>query len=703
MPDLLVVLQWWIPIFIVGIVFLPTTDFFFSGFLDRGYLFSKVLGLGITTYIIFVLSFIRILPFNILSIILVLWVCLMGNFYFFKKTKYKIKSLPIKAFILEEILFLICIIFWSYIRAHEPSINGLEKFMDFGFLNSILRSTYMPPNDMWFTPFSINYYYFGHLTTAVLTKISFLPSLLTFNLMIATLFAFTFSLSFSLVMNLVNGFAKKGKALIGGLLAAFFVSFGGNLHTIYSLFKPYDVDNPVPFWKLAFLPQTFPNSYWYPNATRFIPFTIHEFPIYSFVVSDLHGHVLDLMYVLLLIALSYVLFVKGVNKIILGTIALFLAIMYMTNAWDGAIYMLLVGFAILARNYIDIKSHIKKNKTFFSCLIPAIKKTIVPFLSTAILFVIFTLPFSLTFKPFASGIGVLCAPSFLTKMEHLGPFLFEANHCQKSSWWELLTLYGAFYFFALSLVFFVFRTKKKILDTDYFALILIGLSTILIIIPEFIYLKDIYPAHYRANTMFKLVYQSFIMLSLVSSYAIVRIITSTKNILFYLASVLILIGIFIYPYFAIKGYYGDLTNYKGLDGTSYLKERYPHDYAAINWINKNIKGTPVIAEAQGDSYTDYGRISSNTGLPTILGWTVHEWLWRGTYDVPAPRIEEVRRIYESNSLSETKQLLNKYKTQYVYIGDLEREKYPSINETKFNNLGKVVFQDGNSRLYKLNN
>ena len=83
-----------------------------------------------------------------------------------------------------------------------PDIHGLEKFMDFGFLNSILRSDYFPPKDMWYTPLTINYYFFGHLATAVLTKLSFLPSFITFNLMIATLFTLTFSAAFSIGVNL---------------------------------------------------------------------------------------------------------------------------------------------------------------------------------------------------------------------------------------------------------------------------------------------------------------------------------------------------------------------------------------------------------------------------------------------------------------------------------------------------------------------
>src|SRR5207249_428558 len=102
---------------------------------------------------------------------------------------------------------------------------------------------------------------------------------------------------------------------------------------------------------------------------------------------------------------------------------------------------------------------------------------------------------------------------------------------------------------------------------------------ILITIPEFIYVKDIYPAHYRANTMFKLVYEAFIMLSIASGYIIVRIVSATKQTLsgkvFLIFTFLFLILVGIYPYFATTSYYGDLKTYQGLDGINYLKIRYP--------------------------------------------------------------------------------------------------------------------------------
>ena len=73
-----------------------------------------------------------------------------------------------------------------------------------------------------------------------------------------------------------------------------------------------------------------------------------------------------------------------------------------------------------------------------------------------------------------------------------------------------------------------------------------------------------------------------------------------------------------------------------------MEKQYPEDKEIIDYINKNIIGQPIILEAQGDSYTDFARISANTGLPTVLGWTVHEWLWRGSYDVPSARFDDIK-------------------------------------------------------------
>ena len=724
-----------------------------------------MLGMSFTAYTIFLLGTLHILPFSQWGsyLVLLLWFIVFHirfarnpNRLLFTTSFFKLIKNHWKIFLFEELLFLTGLFFLSYIRSFSPDIHGLEKYMDFGFINSILRTTYFPPKDMWFTPFSINYYYFGHLITAVLTKLSGIPSLITFNLMLGTILGLTFTAAFSIAANLIY-FLQENKKLhlkiiVSGLLSAFLVTLGGNLHIIYAFFKPYSNDHPVPFWNLAYNPSGFPNSYWYPNATRFIYNTIHEFPIYSWVVSDLHGHVLDIPFVLTTIALLLSLMTKSQNtkskqiinhktqnsrtlkfkmwnlfetwnlefgilkiKYIL-LLSFLLAVMYMTNAWDGGIYLLLT---LLVLIYLKIKQNGWGTRKIY--ILTTVGYSLVAICAA---FFLFSLPFSIFFSvsSIAHGIGIVCAPTFLTKIGHIGPFLFEPNHCQKSPWWQLMILYGFFAFFAVSFIlmffkkYFTFQGKRSsILQSDAFVLCLIILSTTLIIIPEFFYVKDIYPDYYRANTMFKLVFQAFIMLMLVSGYTFARFagifrtfLHKKRFIKIFSSAIWLFIAIWLcglvalYPYLAFMSYYGNLQTYHGLDGTKYLQTLYPTDYDAINWINKNIQGQPVILEAQGDSYTDYARVSSNTGLPTVLGWTVHEWLWRGSYDIPSPRIADVQTMYTSTDVNTVKQLFKKYNVQYIFVGNLERTKYPTMTETVFKQLGKVVYQNGNTRIYTLN-
>lgn len=751
--DIYAVLQWWLVLFLLGIGFAPLTFWLFPFFFDKGYLFSKIIGLLLVGYVVFVLGAFHILPFTY-PVILSVTIALPIVTFFLVPQKWKVIYVLNRTWftlVAEELFFLMILFIWAYIHSFAPDIHGLEKFMDYGFINSFLRSDYLPAKDMWFTPFMINYYYFGHLLTAMLTKLSGLSSAVTFNLMLSTIMAFCFTETFSIGANLYSQLAKSGrlanvKLIFSGILTACLVTLAGNLHLLYGFFKPYKTDNPVPLWELPFKPFSFPNEYWYPNATRFIFHTIHEFPIYSWVVADLHGHVLDIPFVLLTIALllSLILIhnqpIEDEKTIIQKTfqihpahllfIGLLLACMYMTNAWDGAIYWLLSAAVILTIHGFKrpiYKKFLGEEEEPFK-VIPNNKKDRHRFkmpekwqiiwgrdlllsvlLITAALF-LFTTPYNIHFKPFASGIGVLCAPDFLTHIGKIGPFLFEAQHCQRSYWWELLTLYGFFFFFVAVFATFILRSKRQN-QTDVFVLLLIMISTFLIIIPEFFYLKDIYPAHFRANTMFKLVFQAFIMLGISSSYIIVRLATNMADIdwrrrlytlCFLLTSVILVTLVMIYPYLAVNAYYNNFKSYQGLDGVHYLKTLYPNDYAAVQWINEYIKGQPVILEAQGDSYTDYARISANTGLPTVLGWTVHEWLWRGTYDIPAPRINEIKTMYETSEVQTAKNLLNTYKVKYVYIGNLEYQKYPKLDEQKFEKLGHIVFQQENTKIYELN-
>lgn len=151
-----------------------------------------------------------------------------------------------------------------------------------------------------------------------------------YNMVLAGIFAqamsATFSISSSIVSMYQESIGKKihtGKIFFFGLLGALVVNLAGNLHTIYVFTSGYENEHPVPFWNIMLpLKNIFgfaadeitrfswfhASTYWYPNATRFIPYTIHEFPSYSYVVADLHGHVFDIPFVLLTISVMFSLF-----------------------------------------------------------------------------------------------------------------------------------------------------------------------------------------------------------------------------------------------------------------------------------------------------------------------------------------------------------------------------------------------------------
>jgi len=699
--DFTFIFSWWLTIFSLSLLSLPIVFHIFSKFWDNGYIFAKTLSLVVITYLVLIFGIFKILPFNIAGLVMIFLILILFNFFFlFHKKRYlwflKIIKSKYKIFLIEEILFLLILAIWSYIRGFAPSIEGLEKYMDWGFVNSAIRSDFLPPQDMWFAGEVINYYYFGHLIFALITKLSQIPSSVSYNLAIATICSLTFISTFSLSSNLVYLSLKKKntyKYIIAGLISALLLTFGGNIHTVFKIAKINISQNNNQFvWTKSAISKA-ASSYWYPDATRFIGHdpdikdkTIHEFPVYSFVVADLHGHMNDIIVVIFFMAFLLASFLTQKQKLNWQFIifsGFILSLCYMTNAWDFAIYGLLLAIFTLIINYFSFGK-----QSFIT--------TILSGLLIILFWYLFSLPFSLRFIPMMEGIKI------------------SDGH---TPFYQLFVLYGGFWIICLPFIFYfiysffrrstIYNLKSKFSTSDLFILSLIIVANLLIIIPELIYIKDIYIyEHRRANTMFKLVYQSFILYSLCSGYILVRlseILKSKFSINIYkIFFTLIFVIHMIYPYFAIKSYYGELRLYRGLDGLTYLKDLYPDNYKAILWINKNISGQPVMLEAVGDSYTTFNQVSSATGLPTIQGWIVHEWLWRGGYDAPAARQSDVEKIYLSKDVEETQTLLSQYQVKYIFVGDKEYEKYPELNPEKFKNIGaKVVFQSGKTTVYQL--
>ena len=247
----------------------------------------------------------------------------------------------------------------------------------------------------------------------------------------------------------------------------------------------------------------------------------------------------------------------------------------------------------------------------------------------------------------------------------------------------------------------LYKLMKAISVPDLFALVM-GLCAIgLIVIPELVYVRDIYEnGNARANTMFKLTYQAYMLFGMTMGYGIFRMLVAARKKVFKVVPVIGLVLIcWTFGYFgnSVYAWFGKVwepSEYKGLNATSFLSNDFTEDVAGIKWLKKNVKGSPVVLEANGDSYSGYERVSAMTGLPTVLGWYVHEWLWRDDTADLNEKSADIESIYTSLDVEYVKELLEEYDVSYIFVGSKEREKYgDALNEEVLNSLGEVVFQD----------
>ena len=89
-----------------------------------------------------------------------------------------------------------------------------------------------------------------------------------------------------------------------------------------------------------------------------------------------------------------------------------------------------------------------------------------------------------------------------------------------------------------------------------------------------------------------------------------------------------------------------------------------------------------------------------TGLPTILGWYVHEWLWRNDVSDLNAKAADIEAIYTSNDEAQVEALLEEYDVAYIFVGSCERSKYgENLNNDMLKNMGQIVFQDGTYETY----
>ena len=710
---------WYLLALVLGAAAMPLTGRLFRRFQDRGWMFSKVTAIAVSGFLTWFLVAVKIIKFTTMTCIVVTLVCAAASLILYcREQKAGFECIPFAHLDLvyaEELLFFTAFLLWTYFAGFHPAAYGTEKFMDYGFMEAMMRSKTLPATDLWYSQGKINYYYGGQYFAVFLTKLSGAKVELTYNLMRTFVAGLAFAMPFSLVHQMVTdrlGRIRTGwkKALpsVTGILAGISVSIAGNMHyVVYGQIIPF----------IQKLKGEEVSSYWFPDATRYIGFnpdvedkTIHEFPCYSFVLGDLHAHVVDIMFVLLLLGLLYA-WMKKVRTMELSGESMsrrefwkkqllmpqllaagaLLGMFHWTNYWDFVIYFVVTCGAALFMNIIG-----QKGKIRWVLGVTAAQAVEILTLATVII-----LPFTLQFDTSNMVQGIALAkhhslphqllvlwglPGILTILFVVSLLIEKLRGAEQKSLYHLLT---------------------SIRLPDLFA-VLMGLCAIgLVLIPELVYVRDIYEnGNARANTMFKLTYQAYIMFGMTMIYAIFRLLVIGKN---KILKVLAFIGLFLFVWTC--GYFGNSVHswfgtvwkpsqYKGLNATAFLETDFPEDVNGIRWLKENISDAPVVLEANGDSYSEYERVSAMTGLPTIMGWYVHEWLWRGDLADLNAKIEEIKEIYTSTDETRVKELLEEYNVSYIFVGSCERNKYGAdLNNDLLKGLGEVVFQDSEYPTY----
>ena len=782
----------------MGVLALPAAFVLFRRLPDRGFTLAMPAAMVFFSYILWVLGLTHIAPNTQLTIVIILAAAAIPSAFLLRRFLAEIKDFVRQNWpmlVAAELLFVGFFLLWLGIVSEVPAINHTEKPMDFGFMNAVLQSRFFPPEDPWLSGNAISYYYFGHFMMAFLTQLTGVASSVGYNLGVALVPALVAMGAFGLVYNLVrlSGGSLKAGIVFGGAAPAL-ILLAGNLEGAmeFAHLQGWAGDG---FWEWVGIKGlegtgtgsgAFPDGFWWWfRATRVIDtlsggqsldYTITEFPIFSFILGDMHPHVLSLPFVTLGLGLCLNLYLSterlGLrwlrdNPVESVAIALFLGSLAFINIWDLPVLAAMLIAVALVKAYGDHSG--KLTGAAFDAAVVT-----VPIL---VLAVALFLPFYGDFEASTSGIlpltGVNTRPFLLFLV--LGPFILLAVSFLfrqlpdlrrpadgDSSAAILIMVVASTPFLVWVGVAFIVtwiddgtraalgeiggrmilvipglalvalagfsamqRARLKLDPAAVFPLLLAGLAFYLLTGAELFHVVDQFGGGFRRmNTVFKTYYQAWLLLGIAGSYGMYYLWSACQSFDFGRftrrftpcalpaarfvwagTAAVLLVASFYYSVGAVLDRTGILRENhtvadNTLDGLAFLQQTSPGEYSAIQWLRDEAPWGRMV-EAVGDDYSEFARISSSTGLPTILGWKGHELQWRSSTASFQGREDDVKTIYSSSDPQEVRQLLNAYDVRYVYLGPREQRSYGADNLADFDGFIRTAFEQDGVIIYEI--
>jgi YYY domain-containing protein len=248
--------------------------------------------------------------------------------------------------------------------------------------------------------------------------------------------------------------------------------------------------------------------------------------------------------------------------------------------------------------------------------------------------------------------------------------------------------------------------------SSVFIWILIFWGALLILFPEYFYLRDGFGS--RMNTVFKFYFQGWAFWSVAAAFGTFRLLQTAMDRLernnarwsYAVISSLLTVGVFFLgTIFLPMALWSKTNGYKPfsgrtLDASAYLQHGLPDDLEAIQWINANIHDTGPIAEAVGGEYSEFARISTHTGIPAVIGWPGHEGQWGRGYREIGNRPSDIAELYRTTNWNRAQEIIDKYGIRYVYFGPLEARTYGTRGLDKFRNHMKIIYNAGSVYIFE---
>ena len=659
---------------------------------------------------------------------------------YFKNNWVKILSL--------ETLFLGLFLIFILIRMMNPDLwhpyRGGEKPMDLAYLNAVVKSTYMPPYDPWFSGGYLNYYYWGQFIVASLIHLTGITTEVAYNLAIATFFALASCSAYSIGRNLITGNRKTNMIppAVAGVISMFFVCLIGNLDGLYQV------------WDSIRFGSNILTDFDYWRSSRMMPpdppgHEITEFPFFTFLFADLHAHLISIPFTLLVLGISLQITLNNTKQVLwkqlanLSFLGLAVGCLAAINTWDVPVYASVVigalligeirqtgglGILIFFRtfgksayamsvSYLLFLPYHLNTVTFFNSIERTTNTTtFLQFFSIHGLFLTIVLSWcAYSLYPFIiKFLRMWVSPKYFlakTYSSHPKFLLITLVALLTITYVAVGTLSGTFggaipisvlvIFLLCIACFFIFKKSKSSYSDAFFpCLLAIGAFFVAIGVDIWRIEGDID----RMNTVFKFYLQIWIILGIAASYFLYRLLNRTQfrskaAILFPWIILIILLGSGSLIYttigtidrtqdrfsssktlFTLNGYaFTETSIYEDENGDIDLSA----DMAAINWIRENIPGSPIILEGITPSYRWGSRVSTHSGLPTVIGWEWHQQQqrWEHQNEINA-RMNDVDAIYTTPGFQVARDLLDKYRIKYIFVGEVEKLYYPAIGLEK---------------------